>query len=947
MLNNFIYAKQKSLFTKALNNGEVLDEAIVFIEDTKEIWNHGTYFDCSTTNFEEILSNYVDKNTAESFALKSELTNYVDKTTDQTISGIKTFTKDININNLIRIRPNIYPGEFKVTRKDDDKGFMIRVDRNSTDNVLPLEILTTDGYGSSYMYQFPKTSGIVQLGVKVKDRTYFPKLEDGILELDPNLFTSSVDITYEKLKELRDSSMLLPGQKYRIIDYITTTNGSEGSSSANHKFDIIVEALTTNQLSENAKVGHAKYLDDEYSYDVTSPYCGHLIAANNWGNVSISNIPEGIKNLPFNATSDSDVKSITITQYAQSNITCNEGPIKVFWQWQEGSKKLNILGVELIDSSNVVVSADYHIGSTGTYNNANVYTVSAPKTGTYKFRFYIDSVTEPLTSSCTIYAYPVRDYFQNTNLSAWEIKYSLDNNTNIHKWAQTNGSGKGVIYYMKDEYCNEATYDFKNIKYDGFYTFSYIINDTVYDGSVKYGRYCNHNSIEADQLTYAYKGLSKVYFKNTSTSAECNNNIIGNNCWDIHFGSGCKNNVIGPECEKLYFGNGCKNNSFIHFCQKITMGDNCINNSFEHNCQSITFGEECTYNKIRSNCYYVTFGNYFSSITLEGYNQYITLIGSKETNVNTYLKNIRITPSVKGQSDNYLNITAITNSQQNIIVTKDSSDNVIQYFEGDFIKQISDINSKVDSHLQSVDQLVNGNVTETIESFNEVITFLDGISDDEKLNTKLQTLEQNQVTESTVQNWGFTKNVGTITGVTVDGITITTSGVANIPNASTSAYGATKLSSSTSSDSTELAATSSAVKEAYDLANSKLSLSGGTLTGDLHAPAFYQTSDATKKDIIGNVILSIQDIANAPSIRFVWKHSEGSVNIGTIAQYWKNILPEVIRGEEGTYSVDYATLATVNSIQLAKKVVEQEETIQNLKIELSQIKQILENLLSK
>ena len=44
MLENFIYAKQKSLFEEASNNGEVLDEAIVFIEDTKEIWNHGTYF---------------------------------------------------------------------------------------------------------------------------------------------------------------------------------------------------------------------------------------------------------------------------------------------------------------------------------------------------------------------------------------------------------------------------------------------------------------------------------------------------------------------------------------------------------------------------------------------------------------------------------------------------------------------------------------------------------------------------------------------------------------------------------------------------------------------------------------------------------------------------------------------------------------------------------------
>ena len=79
----------------------------------------------------------------------------------------------------------------------------------------------------------------------------------------------------------------------------------------------------------------------------------------------------------------------------------------------------------------------------------------------------------------------------------------------------------------------------------------------------------------------------------------------------------------------------------------------------------------------------------------------------------------------------------------------------------------------------------------------------------------------NAVSESTVSGWGFTKNSGTITGVSANGTSIATSGVANIPAASTSAYGVTKLSSSTSSTSTSLAATASAVKSAYDLANGK------------------------------------------------------------------------------------------------------------------------------
>jgi hypothetical protein len=77
------------------------------------------------------------------------------------------------------------------------------------------------------------------------------------------------------------------------------------------------------------------------------------------------------------------------------------------------------------------------------------------------------------------------------------------------------------------------------------------------------------------------------------------------------------------------------------------------------------------------------------------------------------------------------------------------------------------------------------------------------------------------VVESTVSGWGFTKNPGTITSVSANGTTIASNGAANIPAATTSKYGVTKLSSSTNSTSTTLAATASAVKSAYDLASSK------------------------------------------------------------------------------------------------------------------------------
>ena len=55
-------------------------------------------------------------------------------------------------------------------------------------------------------------------------------------------------------------------------------------------------------------------------------------------------------------------------------------------------------------------------------------------------------------------------YFQNCNLSNWKLKYSLENDADTYAWADT-VNGKGVIYYMKDEYNNECCYDFKNIQY--------------------------------------------------------------------------------------------------------------------------------------------------------------------------------------------------------------------------------------------------------------------------------------------------------------------------------------------------------------------------------------------------------------------------------------------------------------------------------------------------
>ena len=110
--------------------------------------------------------------------------------------------------------------------------------------------------------------------------------------------------------------------------------------------------------------------------------------------------------------------------------------------------------------------------------------------------------------------------------------------------------------------------------------------------------------------------------------------------------------------------------------------------------------------------------------------------------------------------------------------------------------------------------------------------------------TNIKTINNTSILGS--GNISITGGSGTITGVSANGTSIATSGVANIPAATTSKYGVTQLSSSTSSTSTSLAATPSAVKAAYDLANGKQDkLVSGTNIKTINGTSILGSGDIT------------------------------------------------------------------------------------------------------
>ena len=91
-------------------------------------------------------------------------------------------------------------------------------------------------------------------------------------------------------------------------------------------------------------------------------------------------------------------------------------------------------------------------------------------------------------------------------------------------------------------------------------------------------------------------------------------------------------------------------------------------------------------------------------------------------------------------------------------------------------------------------------------------------------------------------------------------------------------------------------------------------------------------SDERKKNIVSDIALTVEDIAKAPAIRFQWNdRDDKTVFVGSIAQYWQKVLPEVVQSQaDDTLSLDYQVAALISSITVSRKVMNHESRLQRL-----------------
>lgn len=412
-----------------------------------------------------------------------------------------------------------------------------------------------------------------------------------------------VSITWADLVELRDNKELVAGMKYRITDYETYAVGQDITYSIN-RFDIIVEAIDNEHLSEEARACHS--LRDELDYSI------YLNDPDEW----FIRHPEG----------DDD--------YEDEHYYCfKSGDMFVYLKSLSVRPNVNNVWVACT-SDDTYVSID---------EAEWLETASAQGSSILKYEY---------------------GHFLTSDVEAWKIWYCLDNDTKRFGWADED-DGKGVIYRMIDEYGNDCPYDFKNIlfkrklnsvgEYDPSgnveaycYTFNWVGEDnvTTYDASILgndgtlyddegYVNGVSNNTIKPyfdgygtqDKLKMKLNNI--VFISNYDYEAGnyygVQNNEFGGNCRDMTFSNGCRNSV---------FGSNCRNNVFDNDCRYIILGNDCYSNHikgahiiFGNGCRSntlegngnIIFGNECYNNLLANGCGKITFGNYVGYAFIGGY----------------------------------------------------------------------------------------------------------------------------------------------------------------------------------------------------------------------------------------------------------------------------------------------------------------------------------------
>ena len=490
-------------------------------------------------------------------------------------------------------------------------------------------------------------------------------------------------LTWIELKEKRDDYDLIPGRYYRITDYVTTT-AQENTQSAEHPFDIIVLALSENTLSETAYA--ALNEDDEYFGEAgvnldawELKYClDNDTSRFAWAS-----------GMPYDLVTYSTEKDDKFIDVIYDTVT---DPDAVVYTINGQQYELRMYKGDGYDDEDVdpddpdfpgyYDSGDYfvYIGTLN-YEGSTRYVWRKSEGG---------EVTEvDIDGNRNGYIYILMDTFYDEGELDEESGIPLVNV--IMAFGDLDNApsevGKGVIYYMKDEWNNECPYDFKNIQFkrkitDGrldtqsgtdtwLYTFTWIDeNDNVNDASIV----CQNMSDDENVVHGVYSnsmGVAKNGSDVNDFSFRLNNNVFIYSynydtdffygIYENHFGTDCVNNTFGSNASMNTFGCSAISNVFSNTVMENTFGNFLHSNNFGNYVVQNVFQHIVTNNTFGPNLYGNMFGNSFRNNTLGNHVSY-NIIGNSVQN---------------NQASNQFNYNVIGNNIVGLIFNKDYIENII------------------------------------------------------------------------------------------------------------------------------------------------------------------------------------------------------------------------------------------------------------------------------
>lgn len=79
-----------------------------------------------------------------------------------------------------------------------------------------------------------------------------------------------------------------------------------------------------------------------------------------------------------------------------------KGALTAEFNYASGPNRLNLCGVDIVDSDGTVVTYDYHLGFTGSAKQNNAYTFNVPYAGNFRLRYFVQNKSEAINSTGNI-----------------------------------------------------------------------------------------------------------------------------------------------------------------------------------------------------------------------------------------------------------------------------------------------------------------------------------------------------------------------------------------------------------------------------------------------------------------------------------------------------------------------------------------------------------------